>query len=216
MRLLSPTLLDSFSFFRSVNDEERGEQSRRELINRLRGIKPPPSKAMLRGIQFEQDICDMADGVFKAENRKLTETHLRIIQNMADIVKGASRQVHIGYWLDTDLLIHGYVDFLLPRLIIDTKSTKSYDCGKYLANLQHATYLLALNHLGYRSFAYLVGIFSGANAAGTAVEDYYYCDSMRDTLKSRAADFFAYLEIDDEMREAYYGRDMSVPNDLYQ
>lgn len=214
-RLISPTMLDSFAYYMGIEDEDASERSRQELLNRLRGVRTPPSPAMQRGIQFEQDICDEIDGAPHDIERKLTPKHLAIISDLAQALGEAARQVHIGHWLDSETLIHGYVDFLLPKIIVDTKTTASYDWGKYIGNCQHLAYLAALNRLNYRHFRYLVVLFNTAGQAlGTTWEDYYYRPQMVDELRGRCAEFFNYLTADTEMGEAYYSRDNSVPEDL--
>lgn len=214
-RLISPTLLDSFAYYQGLEDEERHAQARQDLLNRLRGVKTHPTKAMQRGIQFEQDVRDMSTGSFNIGARKLSEKHLEIISLVAQKVKGAERQEHVSYWIDSDALIHGYIDFLLPGLIIDTKTAgRAYEWGKYLNNCQHLAYLLALANTGYKHFAYYIAIFNKNEASELAKEDYYYSPKMTDILKSKCADFFDYLTIDQEMSEAYYSRDHSMPQDL--
>lgn len=216
-RLVSPTLLDSFAYYMSIEDEAASERARQELLNRLRGVKTPPSPAMQRGIQFERDICDVIDGApFENEvERKLTSKHMVILWDLAKSLNNSTRQVHVGYWLDKDTLIHGYVDFLLPKMIVDTKTTASYDWGKYIGNCQHLAYLAALNHLHYSHFRYLVVLFNqNGQALQTTWEDYYYRPQMVDELRGRCAEFFIYLTIDKEMGEAYYSRKNAVPEDL--
>lgn len=214
-RLISPTFLDSFAYYQSIENEESYERSRQELLDRLRGVKTPPTEAMLRGIQFEQDVCDVMDGKTISAERKLKAEHIGIINSVARMLHGASRQVHVGHWLDSETLIHGYVDFLLPGLIVDTKTTgRAYEWGKYLDNCQHLTYLVSLSPFGYMRFKYIVVTFNQYGAVDMTQEDYYYRPQMVDTLKSRCAEFFDYLTIDPEMSEAYYARDHSVPNDL--
>lgn len=215
LRLISPTMLDSFAYYMGIEDEEASGRSRQELLNRLRGVKTPPSRAMQRGIQFEQDICDVIDGKPLEFKRKLTPKHTSIILELAHELCEATRQVHVGYWLDNKTLIHGYVDFLLPKTIVDTKTTAAYDWGKYIDNCQHLAYLVALNHLGYRHFRYSVVLFNqDGQALGTTAEDYYFRPQMIEELYGRCAEFFDYLTFDKEMGEAYYSRINSVPDDI--
>lgn len=216
-RLISPTLLDSFAYYQGLEDEQRHAQARQDLLNRLRGVKTHPTKAMQRGIQFEQDVRDMSTGSFNIGARKLSEKHLEIISLVAQKVKGAERQEHVSYWIDSDTLVHGYIDFLLPGLIIDTKTAgRAYEWGKYLNNCQHLAYLLALANTGYKRFSYLTAIFYKDEATEVVQEDYFYSPKMADALKSRCAEFFDYLTIDPEMSEAYYNRNNAVPKDLMQ
>lgn len=213
--LISPTFLDSFAYYQSIEDEESSERSRQELLNRLRGVKSPPSPAMQRGIDFEQDVCDTIDCVPIDKWGKLTSKHQSIITGVAQKLTDATRQVHVGHWLDKETLIHGYVDFLLPKTIVDTKTTASYDWGKYIGNCQHLAYLVALNHLHYQHFKYLVVLFNrDGQALETVWEDYYYRPQMVDELRGRCADFFDYLTADTEMSGAYYSRNNTVPEDL--
>lgn len=214
-RLISPTMLDSFAYYMSLEDEDASERSRQELLNRLRGVRTPPNAAMQRGIDFEQDVCDAIDYVPIDRWGELTPKHQSIILGIAQELSEATRQAHVGYWLDNETLIHGYVDFLLPKTIVDTKTTASYDWGKDIGNCQHLAYLSALNHLHYRHFKYLVVLFNrDGQALDTVWEDYFYRPQMVDELRGRCAEFLDYLTADTDMGEAYYSRNNAVPGDL--
>jgi hypothetical protein len=126
----------------------------------------------------------------------------KYVNEIADFVRGARRQVHVEAEVLPDISIHGYIDFLLPGLIVDTKTTLAYEWGKYLHNAQHLAYLYALKSEGINRFVYVVTDFKGIYH-----ETYDWCDVFENNLRSRIVVWMNYLECDAEMKEAFMTRE---------
>jgi hypothetical protein len=193
---LSPTFLDSFRYYREAKDEY-ADKARRDLIDRLNGVSVT-SEAMRKGIDFEQAVCDYCDGKKITVGRGAKPALLQSIDEIAGYVNGALRQVHVSAHIATDIVIHGYIDFLKGGTIYDVKTTHQYEFPKYLHKCQHLAYMAALRPHGIATFKYLITDFSSVY-----VEEYRWSDSMLGDLKGRAMDFLSYLEIDPEMKEAF-------------
>ena len=194
MIYLSPSLLDSFSYYQRSRDEY-ADKSRRELIDRLNGIRVT-TESMQKGIDFENLLCAYMDNAVS-----LDEGHplFSIVEEMAGYVRGGVRQVHVQTQILPEVTVHGYLDFLNGQTIYDVKTGSRYEFPKYLHNCQHLVYMAALKDSGITTFKYLVTDFSSV-----FVEEYQWQDSMMDELRGRANDFFSYLEIDPEMKEAFH------------
>jgi hypothetical protein len=187
-------MIDSFQYYMSVEDAERSALVRDELLARIRGERRPPNKAMQRGIDFENDVVLAMDGKYKPDK---IDKYAECVAEVALVVEGASCQVPVEANID-GIKIFGFIDFLKRNWVIDTKTTKKYDVGKYLHNNQHLAYLTCLHDSGINNFMYLVTNFSTVFK-----ETYQWKPSFRDDLKSNIARFFDYLETDKEMGTAF-------------
>lgn len=70
-----------------------------------------------------------------------------IVDEAAEIYKGASNQVYLEYTEQVKqgaVHLYGYADKVIGDKIIDIKTTKSYEWGKYEQNWQRYVYTLAL------------------------------------------------------------------------
>lgn len=201
---ISPTFLDSFEYYQS--EYGATDEKRQEIIDRLRGVPILPNQSMQFGIEFEQAVCDFLDEKktipIPAEN-----SYDDAVLEIAAIVGGARRQVYVDYPLSKAITLHGYIDFLQPDFAYDTKTTKGYEVGKYLKNMQHRAYLAGLRDQKIESFAYLVYDYSQREVF---IEEYYWRDSIVGELRGVVDRFFAYLEIDEEMKEAFYAKQEKV------
>ena len=190
---ISPTLLDSFAYYLSVEDGEQSEQKRQEIIAYLRGEKTT-SEAMQNGLMFEQDVVACLQG------KALMTTDAGIIkcaEEIAGIVKGGVYQHHVEREIN-GVTVHGYIDFLKRNTIADVKTTKKYEIGKYNKKNQHRIYLYCTQPMKIDRFAYLVTDFKNVYR-----EDYQWLDNYETDLKTNIQAFFDYLENDNEMKTAY-------------
>ena len=195
MIYISPTLLDSFQFYQTAADDEYADMRRRELIDRLKGITVT-TEVMQRGTDFENLLCAYIDG-----NAALDEADAvtKVIKEMAEHVRSASRQVHVKTLITPDVTVHGYIDFLHAGTVYDVKTTGTYLFPKYLHRNQHLAYLAALRNQKIETFKYLVTDYKDC-----FIESYHWRDSFMDDLRGRVNDFLGYLKADPEMSEAFY------------
>jgi hypothetical protein len=198
MLYISPTFLDSFRRYKNMESGEASDAMRLELLERLRGVMRPPNEAMQRGIDFEDDVCAACDMRYTPK----TPDYDMYVREVADFVRGARRQIHVEREIMSGISIHGYIDFLLPGLVVDTKTTLAYEWGKYLHNCQHLAYLYALKPEGITRFEYVVTDFKGVYH-----EKYDWTPAMDDELRSRIYGWLDYLETDSEMKAAFIARE---------
>jgi len=197
MYRLSASLLDSFDYFLSIEDEEQSIQKRAELIAYLRGEKTT-SEAMQDGLDFEQAVMLCAMG---QEPDEKDEKENDCIREIAEQVKGSVYQYHVERQLG-NVILHGYTDFLNRNRVDDLKTTKSYEVGKYRNRSQHRIYLYCLQPEKILDFRYIVTDFRNVYH-----EDYQWQPSYEDDLRTSINRFFEYLENDAEMKQAFETKD---------
>ncbi len=197
---ISPTLLDAFAWFDCAEDFER---SREEWMDKLLRKKTPPSAAMQKGITFEEDVvaCNQYE---PDEGKKLKVTEERYndcVIECHDLLYRSEEhcQVHVERVLDGKYLIHGYIDFLMPLVIVDLKTTGSYDIGKYLRKNQHHFYLYCMEPLQYAKFCYVVCDFKQVH-----YETYNLQRNTTDILRERIATLMDHFGRDEEARQAFF------------
>ena len=130
---------------------------------------------------------------------------------MAEHLLDSLYQVPVSLKVDNVLLM-GYIDFLTPYKIVDVKTTKKYQIGKYRNNMQHKVYTEALTSSGYKRFVYFV----------TDFYEVYFEEYIRGEegymgeITSAVHTFISYCQYDTEMMKAlidhkcYRGEDTGI------
>jgi hypothetical protein len=194
MYLVSPTLLNSWQYYVSLDPEdseavtadEKEAQARAEFLAML-GKEPfERSEAMQLGIDFEDAIAAYCRG---AENDNLC------VREIGDIVKGGLWQQTVKAELD-GFLLYGRMDVIKRDTIYDIKRTKSYDIGKYQKSAQHRIYLYCSK---MPKFSYLV-----SDERSVWREDYYNHAGIKGEIQDMIRQFTGYLENDPEAKQRYY------------
>jgi len=193
MYRLSPTLLDSFDYYLSIEDEEQSQQKRQELIDYLNG-KKVVSEAMQKGVDFENNVvlCNMGEKIDCEDER-----YFDCVHEIAGIVDGSVYQWHIEREFE-GVLIHGYADFINRNRVFDVKTTANYEVGKYRNRMQHRIYLACLRQERIDNFTYLITDFRNVYK-----EDYFWMPEYENELRTSIGLFFEYLSNDVEMKQAY-------------
>jgi hypothetical protein len=195
MNRLSPSFLDSFAYYLSIEDEDAADARRLELIARLKGEELPPNEAMLNGQKYEKDVMDAVCGIYKLSGDVFYDS---CVFDAAKIIDDSIYQYHVQAELD-GVLIHGYIDFLNGNHLYDTKFVvDTPDIGKYRNSNQHKSYLFCCQAMNITNFTYLI-----ADGKQLYKEFYQWKPSFVDDLKSNIRQFFDYLSNDSEMELAY-------------
>lgn len=191
---ISPTLLDSFQYYINLEDDERSAISRSELLARLKGEKLPPSPAMQKGIDFENDVVASTLGKYEDSGNEIYDS---CVFEIAKITVGSIFQHHVEAEIGP-VIVHGYIDALKANRIYDIKTTKKYEVGKYMHSNQHLTYLYCLQPRRIEHFEFLVTDFK------RVYREYYHWENrFGSNLRANIAEFFAYLAVDKEMKQAW-------------
>lgn len=150
--LITPTLLNSWAYFMSVDDEytEGARTSFRQTISR---DEFEPTEDMAKGNKFEADVFAWVDG-YRPE---LMDTYWECVEEIADKVGGGVRQLVVKKEIEVSgqaFLLYGKVDHLAGPWATDVKWTGNYDFPKFKATAQHPVYLACLPLVP--SFRYLI------------------------------------------------------------
>lgn len=130
---ITQTLLSAFIWAHKLDNGYE------EFLKTLKRIKTPLTQAMLDGVQFEGMINAHLDGVPLDKEHKWA----KVIGEVSDELWDSQKQVVLFRDITVSgvgFLLHGVLDFLRAGVIYDTKFSKSYTVGKYLASPQHPMY----------------------------------------------------------------------------
>jgi hypothetical protein len=125
--------------------------------------------------RMDMESCGESGTVTVRYNERTFIFPVSLCREFAAYYKGAIPQVYTEALLPTqygNVLLYGYIDFLMPSH--DIKTTSKYSAGKYRRNWQHVVYPYCLNQSGnsVRDFEYNIAVLTGAG--GTYTEYYGY------------------------------------------
>lgn len=142
MYLLTHSLLSSWLYAMKdspYEDATTERDSYQEFLQALRREPGEQTEAMRNGIEFEDLVTDIVNGIADTEH-KWYEAACKV----AGIVKGgwlqykAKKEITVS---GIKILLYGRLDVLKAGEIIDTKFSKGYERGKYISSTQHPTYM---------------------------------------------------------------------------
>lgn len=150
-----PSLLDSYKWYQN-SESETAEQELIDKINRV----PFKSEAADKGTWFNEFIDHALKGDEKYGVNYLSGPALQIFEKL----KGSVSQVYTSTLIEVDgktIELYGYIDYVLQDKVIDLKTTKSYELGKYQNSLQLHFYPVSLMDDGnvINEFEFLVTDF---------------------------------------------------------
>ena len=190
LMLITPSLLDSFHYYMSVDDSEDWAPAVREdFLRTLRRERSAPNEAMQAGIDFEAAIQKFDDAVNLSAADEDTP-----IAHFAQIVSG-------GFWQEAvkkqlgNYLLYGKIDVIKGDTAYDIKRTSNYETGKYYGSAQWRTYLLCT---GLPKFEYLI-----SDGRYMWKESYSNNDNIEAELRGQINEFEQYLKNDPVARELY-------------
>lgn len=137
-----PSLLDAYKWYQA-SEEDEAEQ---ELINKINRV-PYQSDAADKGTWFNELIDLSLKGIEKHQECYLTGCAKQVVENL----RGAARQVYTSTFLEVDgktVELYGYIDFIKEDRIIDLKTTRAYELGKYKNSLQLHLYPFSIINAG--------------------------------------------------------------------
>ncbi len=155
MYLITQSLLISWEYMYNCFDVQEAYNS---FLSTLKREHKEPTKAMLSGLEFENEVYKVSHGKEREPHPKWEQG----IQTVAAIIKGAPTQVRTQREIEVcgiKFLLYGVLDAIKAGVIYDVKfSSKSFGsaelAGKYLNSPQHPTYLYLVPE-AYK-FEYLV------------------------------------------------------------
>lgn len=192
---LSPTMLDSFNFFKNAPKSWKSK-AKEELLLKINKIPFKPSPEIQFGLDFEVALQEYSEeNAPKEAFRALLESsfvgdHLALYKS-AIWQKWTSRTLLLD---KIEINLIGRIDCFLPYRVIDIKTTRNFRGeAKYLSGMQHVIYCLTESVL---NFEYHVYEFSGERIIDKHVIDYVAPDenTLINIVKSSANEFFEFLD----------------------
>lgn len=164
--LLTPTLLDAFSWFQKAPASWK-DKARQDLIDKIQRKPWEPNEAVKKGIAFERELCSLAS-LPAAEFEALKSTvdpHPAILEELRILRDCTFQKVFKQTWsfgadaAGIPVLLYGKADAVhKDGYIIDLKTTAN-DRGKnkYFSGHQHLFYpvLSGMPHFEYHVFEWL-------------------------------------------------------------
>lgn len=198
--------------------EQFREQQFQSLIDRINRV-PFESEAATRGTAFNEvidcmilhrnsdkvkivKVCDESGkitGLNATLNERTFYFPLALVREVADYYQGGLPQQYIQAVLPTifgDVLLYGYIDYIMPFCTHDLKTTGQYAVGNYKNHWQHIVYPYALmkNGCNVPDFEYNV-VELGKTCYRTYTESYSFV-AERDIpkLTQHCEDFIRFLQ----------------------
>lgn len=212
----------AFSENPPYTQEEFQQKQFQSLIDRINRV-PYDSEAADRGTAFNEvvDCMVLNRASDKIEVEKVTDNGqtvglnatynsrtfyfpLALCREVADYYKGALTQQYVQAVLPTvfgGVLVYGFIDYVLPFLTCDLKTTGRYNVGDFKNHWQHIVYPYALieNGINVRDFEYNIVELS-KNDYNTYTESYSFVPE-RDIpkLTQHCEDFIKFLHQNREL-----------------
>lgn len=144
------TLLDAFNWYQ-VSECENAEQELLDKINRVPVTDPKALERMNRGTALNNLIDTMIRRGFVIHDETIVydgfEFKANIVNDIAKKLRGSVIQYYAETMIHCDgvnVLVYGYIDYILHNKVIDLKTTSNYDLGKYKDSMQMHLYPIAL------------------------------------------------------------------------
>lgn len=156
-----PTLLDSYLWYK--RSEADGELDK--LINKINRVAEPSTPEMIKGTEFKRVLDDMTMAYDNPAEMVVVEGHefsAALLNSMWQITNGGMNEVFLAREIETrygTVELYGYADCVKQDRIIEVKTTRSYDWGKYAHNMQRYVYPYLLDATNDMWFNYLVTDF---------------------------------------------------------
>lgn len=138
-----PSLLDSYKWYQ----QSEGDEAEQEFINKINRV-PFQSDAADKGTWFNELIDVSLKGLEKHGIHYLNENCAYAIMCQ---LEGSARQVYTSTMIEVNgklVEIYGYMDYVKQDRVIDLKTTRAYELGKYKDSLQMHFYPVSLIDAG--------------------------------------------------------------------
>ena len=215
-----PSLLDSYTYMQSIEDEEARIAKKQELIDKINRIPQPPTEAASLGTALNEIVDSLvtnrnvkdgvtaqkglANGNYPVWNAEINGFSFCfdgiLVDTLLDEFYDCLPQVFTKAELEVPqgiVTLYGYPDYVRDNMVVDLKTTSTYNVGKFRDHWQHLVYPYCLVKSGqledFDTFTYLVAEVSkgrdGIVRASLYKEDY---NPSMDEIEARIRQFLTY------------------------
>lgn len=193
--LVTPTLYNDWRFYHLMDFKVK-----QDFLNTLLKVPIVRSQPMQDGIDFEDDVRAVADGlvdptIFEESPRT------KCVIEVAEIVKGGLWQERVKKEVrlcGLDILLYGKADVFKRDFIFDVKWTangSNYEPGKFKDSIQHPLYMICGE---MPRFAYLI-----TDGKSVWREDYHVDENTEHNLLANAGAMIDSIMSDVDFKKAY-------------
>lgn len=202
MLRLSPSLIDSYRYWRSIEDEDRAAASLAELLASIRREESPPTEAMVRGTAWHRALEESDDhhgDVVEVEERghRFRFNAAEVAMIRAQLPKVTSLELRGRLELpEVGVVLYLRTDGVVGNTIHEHKTATRPDLDRYTHSAQWRAYLLAFD---CRVVVYhVVQLVHSRKADIWQLKDYlpfrqYHYPRMRQDLCGQAAELAAFV-----------------------
>lgn len=146
---VSPSIVASYEYWRSVDDEERAREKLDELIAQIKGEPFEPTDAILLGRAWHEALervggAQMSDRTFEVDGYTFDTDSLRVVTDKqpAELIRELRGELHLP---EIDVVMKLRVDGIRGTEVHEIKTTSRIDLERYMGSLQWQCYLLAFH-----------------------------------------------------------------------
>lgn len=208
-----PSLLDNFEYMQLADTEEECEKREKSLLDAINRVEREPSYYMARGTALNELVDAAACRVpmknereymfiDEGDNGGYHKLYVdgfelafadNLVSQLAGYVKGMSPQVYCEATLNTlhgNVLLYGYADYVGQDNVVDLKTCKAFEAGKYDGHWQRFVYPYCLMASGMMAdvfrFDYLCaelvaghdGLLNGSVYSDIYPADFAECEAV--------------------------------------
>lgn len=205
--LITPSIYDAYEWAKNAPPSWK-ESAFTGLMNSLTRVPWSPSKAIQRGIAFENLVYTFLD-------KDPPETASIEFRTFVEEIKGAKLQKKIKKSETIEgqsFCLYGKTDAWFPDIIKDVKTTGSFKARKYAHSFQHEMYCYIEQ---IRKFRYVVAVFNHEDDDDKKIQrvekiDIEYTEgemqSLKETVHRRVMEFYGFVMNDHDFRNAYLNK----------
>ena len=134
---ITPSIFNAYYYY--THSESLDGQDDENLLTVLRREYAPPTPLMTKGIEFEQQICNLLKTNSHCEDSKINEIVDYLHEGQNKFI--GAFQYKTSRMLAPHVEVYGVIDIITPHKIYDLKRAQSYKLGKYEQSIQHLVYM---------------------------------------------------------------------------
>lgn len=198
---ITPSLLDSFLFYKRSADYMDSEEAFKELINKINRVPFNPTPQIERGVHLQALVNGILyqrpKDVFRGnEQAQIFDkvVPMSIINDIVQPLYGSIMDWYVEAPMKTKfgiVMLYGEVDYLNGPTVFDLKYCEGYELGKYYHHTQRLVYPYCLMHRGIDVHTFE---FRATDLKSVFPESYTIAPSEDETiLRSIVEDFIDFI-----------------------
>jgi len=205
-KLITSSILDSYDWYINCPPNFKAN-ALKQISDNLNRVAWDPSKAIIRGMEFEKKVCENLDDISKEDFMLKFEGHCKDMVKFWELCRGGRQQAKVSKNITVDgveYYLYGKRDIAFADKTIDIKTTGDYKGPTYyLTKNQHPMYVACSE---IETFTYLVAEYDDVKEKCVGVfpiDASLVVEDATERITKKIREFIGFLKTDDELFEAY-------------